>query len=408
LEEQPVTETAGRAEGGAAPDAGGDPLQEPAGWAVAAPQSALPETPAGAAAAPDQPAPGPVAGTPAARPTGEPSMQAPADGNTAAASAAPTAAPEPSAAHSLTPDPVTADARAALRLQRAVDAQLDRVVQLGRELVNTRLFGATGQAVELREAQLRNAVAVANETDSVEVLKNWVYYQVARPEGRGWRQGAFAEGLVAQIDGDLDRLAATAARGAGMPERQRDAHLRLTRLYLGYLSRHFAYRQQERERATPGATGPAAAAARGPSGTAPAAAGGRAPGRAARPTPPRPSAGPAATPPERPAPADRPAPPAPAVEAAPPAGEAAGGAPPPAEPPPPTAEAPTGEGPAEPSAGAPALTSHPSAAPSETASPSGAAVGETHSRPDGEAAPPRSAAAESPPPAPGEPTESPS
>ena len=283
MEEERGTEAAGQGTP--------EPLQEPAGWAVPAPAEAIPGEIASAAvsepmessAATGAPSAGDEVTSAAARP---------------AATSAPAAAPE--AWSAAAPAATAADVQAELRLQRALDAQLDRVVQLGRELVNTRLFGQAGQPVELREPQLRNAVAVANETDSLEVVKNWVYYQVARPDGRGWRQGGFADGLVAHLEGDLERLAGSVAANAGTPERAREAHLRLARLYLGYLSRHFAYRQHERERAVPGAPAPPAAGR--PPGTAPQpGAGGRQAARGPRPGGPRPAqAGPAA-PPERPA-----------------------------------------------------------------------------------------------------------
>ena len=213
-------------------------------------------------------------------------------------------------------------------------------MQLGRDLVNTRLFGQAGQAVELRDGQLRNAVAVANETARLEVVKNWVLYQVGRPDGRGWRQGGFADGLVGHLDGDLDRLAGTVATNPGLPDRQRDAHLRLTRLYLGYLSRALSYRQQERERPAPGA--PPAPGGAGRSQGAPVPAWrwrppARARSTAGRPTPP--ATGPAPAPPDRPTPPTGEAAPVPPPAAAsPPAGDlpspAAIATPPAAEPPP--------------------------------------------------------------------------
>src|SRR5919199_1339781 len=65
----------------------------------------------------------------------------------------------------------------------------------------------TGHTVELREAQLRNALAVASETPSSEVLKNWIRYQIGRPDGRGWRQNGFGEAIIEQLERELDRLA---------------------------------------------------------------------------------------------------------------------------------------------------------------------------------------------------------
>jgi hypothetical protein len=225
-------------------------------------------------------------------------------------------APEPS----LVEPPVGLTAEVTLRLHRAIDRRLDRVIRLAQELIDTKLFGAHPHAGLLRESHLRHALAVANTTDSPEALKSWVRYQVARPDGRGWQHERFGLTLVEQLDGPLAELAREVAAEAAAPAAEREAWLRLVRLHLGYLARHFAYREHERlerERERRGA--PARAPAPAPAGR------GRAPGAGATPRA------------ARPAPAASPAAPAPTTAERPPAGSAGEASPqpgPPAEAPP--------------------------------------------------------------------------
>ncbi|HZS02467.1 MAG TPA: hypothetical protein VFE37_27375 [Chloroflexota bacterium] len=264
-----------------------------------------------------------------------------------------------------------AEARSELRLQQAIDARLDQVVALGQKLVDDKLFGAHNHNGQLQESQLRNAIAVANDTPSLEALKNWIRYQIGR--SAGWRHERFGEAMIEQIDGPLQTWATEIAAGAGRPDRQGDVWVQLTRRYLGYLNRYFSYRDYLRDqerRSAPGRpqqrpTPPGRPAGAGTPARPPAAGGPRPPQRpptaaaesaavaaevaarepAPRPAPPPAAAGPAAPPP----PAPPAAPPAPA--AAPPAHEpsappspppaaesvAQAASPPPAEPVPPAA-----------------------------------------------------------------------
>src|SRR3954468_17929127 len=170
-----------------------------------------------------------------------------------------------------------AEARSELHLRREIDARLDQIGALGQKLVDDKLFGAQNHNGQLQPTQLRNAIAVANETSSLEVLKNWIRYQIGRADGRGWRHERFGEGVIEQIDGPLQALAAEVATGAGASDRQHEVWTQLTRLYLGYLNRHFYYRNEEQRRAAPARPAPAARPAAGgrPGGAPPSRPGGQ-------------------------------------------------------------------------------------------------------------------------------------
>ena len=162
-----------------------------------------------------------------------------------------------------------AEARSELHLRREIDARLDQIVALGQKLVDDKLFGAQNHNGQLqppatqrdRRGQRDRQPRSAEELDSLP----------DRPRRRrGWRHERFGEGVIEQIDGPLQTLAADVATGAGAPDRQHAAWAQLTRLYLGYLNRHFYYRNEEQRRAAPARPAPAgrpAAGARPTSGS---------------------------------------------------------------------------------------------------------------------------------------------
>ncbi|MBX5490438.1 MAG: hypothetical protein IRZ14_04710 [Chloroflexi bacterium] len=143
-----------------------------------------------------------------------------------------------------------AEGPSALRVRRALEARLDRVVTLARELLASTLFArGDDHRGTFREAQLRNAVVVAGSTESLEAIKSWVRYQVGREAGRGgWRHRDFGEALVRQIEQELAALASEIATTADAAEVQPAIHVALTRQYLGYLHRHFVFAEMERQR----------------------------------------------------------------------------------------------------------------------------------------------------------------
>ena len=144
----------------------------------------------------------------------------------------------------------TTTTRDALGLRRELDARLDRVVVLARDLLAATLFArGDDHRGTFREAQLRNAVVVACSTDSVEALKNWLRYQVGREAGRGgWRHKDFGEAVVRGIEQDLAPLAAEVVAAADGTVAEATVRMTFARQYLGYMVRHFAYAEMERQR----------------------------------------------------------------------------------------------------------------------------------------------------------------
>ena len=93
---------------------------------------------------------------------------------------------------------------------------------------------------ELQASQFRNLVRVADTTESPEVVKNFLRYQVGRERKWGRGEKSLAERIVRDIDGDLKTWAAEIATEASSPDKRR-IHIELIRRYLGYGSRRLRY-----------------------------------------------------------------------------------------------------------------------------------------------------------------------
>jgi hypothetical protein len=108
----------------------------------------------------------------------------------------------------------------------------------------------------MEEHQMNNVIGVTQETSSVEVVKNFIRYQIGRDvrnENWRWRVGSvknFGEQLVDKLD-ELHDLATGIVAGASNPSAPpRDVNrvwMRLTRAYLGHLSRYFVYHKRTKE-----------------------------------------------------------------------------------------------------------------------------------------------------------------
>lgn len=93
---------------------------------------------------------------------------------------------------------------------------------------------------KLEESQFRNLVRVSDTTESSEVVKNFLRYQVGREKKWGRGEKSLAERIVSDIDGNLktkaDMITKDAAGG-----NSKEIHIELIRRYLGYGARHLKY-----------------------------------------------------------------------------------------------------------------------------------------------------------------------
>ena len=74
------------------------------------------------------------------------------------------------------------------RLQNAIEGRLNTLTASAREMVdNTKVYRS-----DMEESQMQNLVSVTRETDSAEVILNFILYQVGRDtKSANWRSGDF-------------------------------------------------------------------------------------------------------------------------------------------------------------------------------------------------------------------------
>jgi len=92
---------------------------------------------------------------------------------------------------------------------------------------------------DLEESQFRNLVRVASTTDSAEVIKNFIRYQVGRDKKWGRGKGSLAEKIIEDIDTSIQQVAQKIA--SNCQAEFKPIWLELIRLYLGYGARHLKF-----------------------------------------------------------------------------------------------------------------------------------------------------------------------
>jgi len=120
-----------------------------------------------------------------------------------------------------------------LQVQKGIRQAEDDLVLWIQAALDTTKYG------NLEESQFRNLVRVADTTDSAEVIKNFIRYQVGRDKKWGRGKGSLAEKIIQDIDGNIKKIAQSIAE-ASQGELKK-VWLELIRRYLGYGSRHLKY-----------------------------------------------------------------------------------------------------------------------------------------------------------------------
>lgn len=93
---------------------------------------------------------------------------------------------------------------------------------------------------KLEESQFRNLVRVSDTTDSPEVVKNFLRYQVGREDKWGRGPGSLAECIIQDIDDSIKKSAGAIAEEVGS-DRLKTIWIELIRRYLGYGARYLKY-----------------------------------------------------------------------------------------------------------------------------------------------------------------------
>jgi len=122
-----------------------------------------------------------------------------------------------------------------LKVQSGIRQAEDELVKAIQEaLDNKASYG------DLDGSQFRNLVRVSDSTESAEVIKNFLRYQVGRDNKWGRGDKSLATRIIKDIDGLIKTMAlniVTNCKGGEI----REIHLELVRRYLGYGARHLIY-----------------------------------------------------------------------------------------------------------------------------------------------------------------------
>lgn len=135
-----------------------------------------------------------------------------------------------------------------LKINQAIDAQLNSILKEMQKLLETSRIWES----KMELGQVQNLLAVAQETDSVEVVKNFIRYQIGRtPVGSSWRRRvgtgpAFGEQIITELD-KLEGIARTLVPQDATDLEIDRTWMKMTRLYLGYLRRYFYYKKRGAE-----------------------------------------------------------------------------------------------------------------------------------------------------------------
>lgn len=126
------------------------------------------------------------------------------------------------------------DLQVTLKIQQGIRAYEDELVQKI-EAAFTKKYG------QLEPSQYQNLVQVALSTESSEVIKNFLRYQVGRDTKWGRGEGSLAEAIIVDIQQALKQQAEEIAKSAGDAGKAKEVHIELIRRYLGYGKRHLFY-----------------------------------------------------------------------------------------------------------------------------------------------------------------------
>jgi hypothetical protein len=120
-----------------------------------------------------------------------------------------------------------------LQIQKGIRQAEDDLVIWIEDALNTTKYG------DLEESQFRNLLRVSETTDSAEVIKNFIHYQVDRDRKWGRGKDSLAERLIQDIDGNIKEVAQRVAKSSKTDFKP--IWLELIRRYLGYGVRHLTY-----------------------------------------------------------------------------------------------------------------------------------------------------------------------
>lgn len=137
-----------------------------------------------------------------------------------------------------------------LRVQKGIRQAEEELVTWIQDALDKTEYGRPGERDKLEESQFRNLIRVAETTDSPEVIKNFLRYQVGRGSKWGRGSGSLAERIITDIQSKLHETARTIATKAESGDTNK-IWIELIRRYLGYGGRYLTYLNKGRQELKP-------------------------------------------------------------------------------------------------------------------------------------------------------------
>lgn len=127
------------------------------------------------------------------------------------------------------------DPQKQLKIQKGIRQVEDDLVIWIKDALDNTSYG------DLEPSQFRNLVRVADTTDSAEVIKNFLNYQVGRDKKWGRGKGSLAAKIIDDIDHNIKKAAKIIADCCEADFKP--IWLELIRRYLGYGARHLRFQR---------------------------------------------------------------------------------------------------------------------------------------------------------------------
>lgn len=124
-----------------------------------------------------------------------------------------------------------------LKIHKAIRQAEDELVIAIQNALDTSSYG------NLEEAQFRNLVRVSDTTESTEVIKIFLLYQVGRDNKWGRGNNSLATNIIHDINHRIKERAKRIANEVGIND-SNPILLELTRRYLGYGARYLTYKRK--------------------------------------------------------------------------------------------------------------------------------------------------------------------
>jgi hypothetical protein len=127
-----------------------------------------------------------------------------------------------------------------LKIQRGIRRKEDEIV----DAIETALKDKASYG-DLQESQFRNLVRVADTTESIAVIKNFLLYQVGRDKKWGQGKNSLAQRIINDIDERITNIAENIKTDVdGNKDDFKLIRIELTRRYLGYGARYLVYKNK--------------------------------------------------------------------------------------------------------------------------------------------------------------------